>query len=99
MNIGKKKSEVSEDEITRLFREVDLDGDGFISPKEAKKAFKKLSKLLKKEDDEVRTQALRTSCPCCSLYPKLGTRELPKSRSTCTLVRQFLNCLEFNHGF
>ena len=53
MNMAKKQSEVSEDEITRLFREVDLDGDGYISPKEAKRAYKKLSKLLKKENDKV----------------------------------------------
>ena len=53
-NLGKTKSEVSEDEITKLFSEVDLDGDGYISPKEAKRAFKKLCKLLgKTENDKV----------------------------------------------
>ena len=60
MHMTRKKAEVSEDEITRLFREVDLDGDGYISPKEAKRAYKKLSKALKKENDKV-TKAFSVS--------------------------------------
>ena len=51
-NMSKNEPEVSEDDITKLFREVDLDKDGFISPKEAKRAYKRLSKLLGKENDK-----------------------------------------------
>ncbi len=53
--MSKRKAEMSEEEITRLFNEVDLDRDGYISPKEAKRAYKKICKLLKKEIDRVRT--------------------------------------------
>ncbi len=53
MTMSKKKAELSEEELTRLFKSVDLDGDGYISPKEAKRAYKKLSKLLNKENDKV----------------------------------------------
>ena len=52
-NMTKIEPEVSEDDITKLFREVDLDKDGYISPKEAKRAYKRLSKLLGKENDKV----------------------------------------------
>ena len=58
MNMQRKKSDgLSEEEITQLFRDVDLDGDGFISPKEAKRAYKKLSKSLKLDSDPVRQKA------------------------------------------
>jgi len=48
-NLGREKSEVSEDELTRLFREVDADSDGYISHKEAKRAYRKLCKALNRE--------------------------------------------------
>jgi len=42
-NIEEKKPEVSEDELTKVFNELDDDGNGFITPREAKKAYKKLA--------------------------------------------------------
>ncbi len=42
-NIEAKKAEVSEDELTKVFNELDDDGNGFITPREAKKAYKKLA--------------------------------------------------------
>ena len=38
----KNKSDVSEDELTKVFNELDDDGNGYITPREAKKAYKKL---------------------------------------------------------
>ena len=37
-----KKSGVSDDELTRVFNELDDDGNGYITPREAKKAYRKL---------------------------------------------------------
>ena len=38
----KNTSEVSEDELTKVFKELDDDGNGYITPREAKRAYKKL---------------------------------------------------------
>ena len=37
------KSALNDDELTRVFNEIDDDGNGYITPREAKKAFKKLA--------------------------------------------------------
>ena len=42
-NIEEKKADVSEDELTKVFNELDDDGNGFITPREAKKAYRKLA--------------------------------------------------------
>lgn len=63
-HMSKRPPEVSEDEITQLFNEVDLDGDGFISPKEAKRAYKKLSKVLNRENDKVRKYSAKVNWGC-----------------------------------
>ena len=34
---------MNDDELTRVFNEIDDDGNGYITPREAKKAFKKLA--------------------------------------------------------
>ena len=41
--IEEKKADVSEDELTKVFNELDDDGNGFITPREAKKAYRKLA--------------------------------------------------------
>jgi Ca2+-binding EF-hand superfamily protein len=38
-----KKADVSEDELTKAFNELDDDGNGFITPREARKAYKQLA--------------------------------------------------------
>lgn len=42
-NMSAPKTTVSEDDIEKIFKEIDMDGDGYITPREAKRAFKKLS--------------------------------------------------------
>ena len=37
------KSGMNDDELTRVFNEIDDDGNGYITPREAKKAFRKLA--------------------------------------------------------
>ena len=43
MNISEQahSSPLNDDELTRIFNEIDDDGNGYITPREAKKAFKK----------------------------------------------------------
>jgi len=41
--IEERKADVSEDELTKVFNELDDDGNGFITPREAKKAYRKLA--------------------------------------------------------
>ena len=45
MNISEQAhtSPLNDDELTRIFNEIDDDGNGYITPREAKKAFKKLA--------------------------------------------------------
>ena len=52
--IAKRKSDVSEDEMTQIFRTADLDDDGFLTYKEARKAYKKVAKILGRPVDQVR---------------------------------------------
>lgn len=53
--MGRRKSVMSEGEITKIFRTADVDCDGYISFKEARRAYKKVCKLLKKDNEEVRS--------------------------------------------
>lgn len=62
-NLSMQKSEVSEQELTQIFKETDLDGDGYISMKEAKRAYKKLSIILKRPSDPVRQILLASLSP------------------------------------
>ena len=45
MNISEQahSTPLNDDELTRIFNEIDDDGNGYITPREAKKAFKKLA--------------------------------------------------------
>ena len=45
MNISEQAHSpaLNDDELTRVFNEIDDDGNGYITPREAKKAFKKLA--------------------------------------------------------
>lgn len=45
MNVSEEaqKAPLNDDELTRVFNEIDDDGNGYITPREAKKAFKKLA--------------------------------------------------------
>ncbi len=45
MSISAKaqKSPLNDDELTKVFNEIDDDGNGYITPREAKKAFRKLA--------------------------------------------------------
>ena len=36
-------SSMNDDELTKVFNEIDDDGNGYITPREAKKAFRKLA--------------------------------------------------------
>lgn len=38
-----QKAPLNDDELTKVFNEIDDDGNGYITPREAKKAFKKLA--------------------------------------------------------
>ena len=40
---GNQKSSLNDDELEKVFNEIDDDGNGYITPREAKKAFKKLA--------------------------------------------------------
>jgi len=42
-SLTETQSAVTEDDIERIFNEIDSDGNGFLTPREAKKAHKKLS--------------------------------------------------------
>ena len=37
------KAPLNDDELTKVFNEIDDDGNGYITPREAKKAFRKLA--------------------------------------------------------
>ena len=52
-NAAGQKSEVSESEITKAFYNADMDSDGFLTRTEAKRAYKKLSKLFSRPIDSV----------------------------------------------
>ena len=52
-NAAGQKSEVSEAEITKAFNNADMDSDGFVSRQEAKRAYKRLSKLFSRPIDSV----------------------------------------------
>ena len=52
-NAAGQKSEVSEAEITKAFNSADMDSDGFVSRQEAKRAYKRLSKLFSRPIDSV----------------------------------------------
>lgn len=41
--VSETKPSVTEDDIERVFNEIDDDGNGFITPREAKKAYKTIS--------------------------------------------------------
>ena len=41
--VSDAKPSVTEDDITAVFNEIDDDGNGFITPREAKKAYKKIT--------------------------------------------------------
>ena len=45
MNISKAAHTcpINDDELTKVFNEIDDDGNGYITPREAKRAFKKLA--------------------------------------------------------
>ena len=45
MNISKAAHScpINDDELTKVFNEIDDDGNGYITPREAKRAFKKLA--------------------------------------------------------
>jgi Ca2+-binding EF-hand superfamily protein len=51
--IGCSKSKISEEEIAEAFHSIDMDHDGYVSLKEAKRAYKKLSKNFDKPTDQV----------------------------------------------
>ena len=55
-NVEESKPAVSEDDITALFNEFDRDGNGYISPREAKRAYKKLSQHFNIEKVDVNMQ-------------------------------------------
>ena len=55
-NAAGQKSEVSEAEITKAFNNVDMDSDGFVTRQEAKRAYKRLSKLFSTPIDSVSQQ-------------------------------------------
>lgn len=40
---NKNTSSMNDDELTKVFNEIDDDGNGYITPREAKKAFRKLA--------------------------------------------------------
>ena len=44
---------MNDDELTRVFNEIDDDGNGYITPREAKKAFKKLAEKFNINDLKV----------------------------------------------
>ena len=45
MNISEEaqKAPLNDDELPKVFNEIDDDGNGYITPREAKKAFRKLA--------------------------------------------------------
>ena len=47
--VDSTKPSVTEEDIERVFNEIDYDGNGFITPKEAKKAYKTISQRFKIE--------------------------------------------------
>ena len=51
---------VTEDDIEQVFNEIDDDGNGFITPREAKKAYKKISQRFKIE--KVRQKYAELKC-------------------------------------
>ena len=55
-NAAGQKSEVSEADITKAFKNADMDSDGFVTRQEAKRAYKRLSKLFSRPIDSVRTE-------------------------------------------
>ena len=52
-NMARKRSSLSEEQMTKIFEAADVDSDGYISFKEARRAYKKVCKWLQKEDEEV----------------------------------------------
>ena len=54
--IAKRKSIMSEDVMTQIFRKADLDDDGYLTYKEAKRAYKKVAKILGRPIDQVREE-------------------------------------------
>ena len=60
-NAAGEKSEVSEAEITKAFKHADMDSDGFVSRQEAKRAYKRLSKLFSHPIDSVSSQTGKLS--------------------------------------
>ena len=44
---------VGEKEIDNVFRKADLDKDGYLSPREAMRAYKKVCKMMNKASDKV----------------------------------------------
>ena len=49
-NLAAPKNSITENDIERIFHEIDDDGNGFITPREAKKAFKKISERFGLQD-------------------------------------------------
>lgn len=52
--ISLRKSAVSEEHLTQIFCNADMDEDGYLSYKEAKRAYKKLAKLYNRPTDTAR---------------------------------------------
>ena len=48
-DISETKPSVTEQDIERVFNEIDYDGNGYITPKEAKRAYKKIQETFKIE--------------------------------------------------
>ena len=55
--MARRKSSISEDQITKIFNDADIDKDGFLSYREAKKAYKKVCKWQNKDVEEEVKQA------------------------------------------
>merc|ERR1712062_843732 len=47
---NKNTSSMNDDELTKVFNEIDDDGNGYITPREAKRAFKKVDEWIKATD-------------------------------------------------
>ena len=67
-SLTETQSAVTEDDIERIFNEIDSDGNGFLTPREAKKAHKKLSERF--QIDRVISKDPSDYSICSFWYPK-----------------------------